>query len=213
MKIIYLIIAGLLIVTAACNKSQPESKTYQVIVKEYKTGLPLQGAKFELLKCTYYDAADECNDTAILATYTTDLNGETTVDETKLGASDAGCRIWKTQYFTIEGGGSGRGENFMEPEAWVNINLKAGKSYPDTLLFEITTSSELSNISSLTFIPPKDSTIRFRLFGNETNHVYWAVATKPVPCYANCPPSDTIALGSIILNPEKFEHLDTSIVY
>ena len=75
-----------------------------------------------------------------------------------------------------------------------------------------TTLSELGNGSALSFRAPKDSTVRFRLFGNEINDVKWVVVTKLSHCYMGCP-RDTFAFGGLSLNPQKFETFTSSIDY
>ena len=201
------------ILLAGCLKNELNKKPkndYHMQVEEYKTNLPLQGVKIELLHCENYTAADRCIDTGIVATYTTDENGEASFNSGMVSTADRGIRLSKFQYFTKQGG---EGENFMEPEAWVRVTLKAGKIYPDTCLFTIGTESELGIGSSLTVTPPKDSIIHLRLFGNETNKIAWAVVTKRIPCYMGCPQPDTFALGNLTVSPGKFETVNASLVY
>jgi hypothetical protein len=99
----------------------------------------------------------------------------------------------------------------MEPEAWVTIALKANIIYPNTSFCVIKTRSELGFASVQKFKTPKDSIVDFRLFGNEMNKVDWVVYKTGYPPYCNS--CDTLAFGSLSLNPQKFEKLTSSINY
>jgi hypothetical protein len=114
----------------------------------------------------------------------------------------------KPQYWDIHGG---EGEIHMEPEAWVKIALKANIVYPNTGFFVLKTTGELGSASFQKFKAPKDSIVDFRLFGNEMNKVDWVVYKTGYPPYCN--PCDTLAFGSLSLNPQKFEKLTSSVNY
>ena len=201
-----------LTVFISCKKSSDNSSqgdTYLMTVKEYKTNIPLAGVKISLYKCTNYDNVFGCRSKAVFATHSTDQNGEYAFTLGELDQADQGIVLSKTQYWDM---GGGQGDVLMEPEAIVNLTLKTSKAYPDTSLFELKTTSEFGIASFETFIAPKDSTFNYRLFGNEKNKINWIVYTKDLSCYQYCI-EDTIARGSLTLNPQKFETLSSSIDY
>ena len=94
----------------------------------------------------------------------------------------------------------------------MNISLKTNNAYPDTSLFALSTTGALFNNSALVFMAPKDSTVHFRLFGNETNDIHWVVYTKDLRCNQFCI-LDTLAIGTININAQKFETISTAIDY
>jgi hypothetical protein len=196
----------------SCKKSStgnPAETTYIIKVKEYKTNVPLPEVKISLYYCSHYDAVLGCLSTSLFATHTTDGNGEYAISQGELNKADQGIILSKPQYWDIKGG---TGEIPMEPEAWVNIALKANKTYPDTSIFELNIRGELGYSSSQSFKAPKDSIVDFRLFGNEMNGVGWVIYTKDSKCYQFCV-RDTLAYGNLSLNPQKFETLTSSIDY
>jgi len=201
-----------LTVLGSCKKSFDNSSqgdTYLMTVKEYKTKIPLASVKISLYKCTNYDYVFGCQSKAVFATHTTDQNGEYAFTSGELNQADEGIILAKSQYWDM---GGGQGEILMEPEAKVNLTLKTSKPYPDTSLFELKTTSEFGTASFQTFMAPEDSTFNYRLFGNEENVINWIVYTKDLNCYQYCI-EDTLASGSLTLNPRKFETLNASINY
>jgi hypothetical protein len=100
----------------------------------------------------------------------------------------------------------------MEPEAKVNLALKATRAYPDSSMIELKTISEIGNASVENFKVPLDATHTYRLFENEKNTINWIVYTKDLSCFQYCI-LDTLASGSLILNPQKFETLNAAIDY
>jgi hypothetical protein len=197
---------------SSCKKSStgsPAETTSLIQVKEYKTNVPLPDVKISLYYCSSYDAANKCQSTSLFTTHTTDEKGQYAISQDEIKKADEGVILSKPQYWDVKGGS---GENPMEPEAWVNVTLKTSNTYPDTSFFEITTSSELGNGNALSFRAPKDSTVHFRLFGNEMNEVKWVVVTELLTCQFYCP-RDTFAFGNLTLNPQKFETLTSSVDY
>jgi hypothetical protein len=197
----------------SCKKSlvgDTEEETYTIKVKEYKTNILLPGVKISLYRCSNYDIEFGCQSTSLFVSHATNSNGEYNLTLEELNKSDEGIILSKAQYWDIAGG---IGENYMEPEAWVNVTLKQVNTYPDTCMFRLFTSGEFGFVSLLDFPVPKDSTVKFRLFGNETNEVRWIVFPKQQPCIFGCPPIDSVASGSFTLTPQKFKNVTISVDY
>ncbi len=195
----------------SCKKSSTETPavtTDLIKVKEYKTNVPLPGVNIRLYRCSKYDYVFGCQSTALFATHTTDNKGEYALTKSELNKADEGIVLSKSEYWNRKGG---TGENPMEPEAWVKIALKASKAYPDSSIFVIQTIGEIGGGASQSLKAPKDSIINFRLIGNEINKVTWVLYTK-YSCIYYCS-GDTLAFGSLSLNPQKFETLTSSIIY
>lgn len=196
----------------SCKKTPADGSAetdYVIKVKEYKTETPLQGVKISLYTCSRYDAVFGCQQTALFASHVTDAKGEYTITGNELTRANEGIVLSKTQYWERNGG---TGENLLEPEAWVNLSLKAKNSYPDTSFFALRSTGALGISSIQTFKAPGDSVVRFRLFGNETNEANWIVYTMDPVCYQFCK-IDTLASGVVSLNPKKFETLSASLNY
>ena len=202
----------LFIILVSCSKSEtPEETTYKITVKEYKTNIPLPGVKISLYRCSNYDAVFGCQSTSLFATHATDKNGEYALTQSELNRSDEGMILSKPQYFDRHGG---TGEVPMQPEAWIKIAIKANSIYPDTSKMALSVIGELGEGSFLAFKAPKDSTVDFRIFGNETNVVNWMVYTElyQSPCIFYCP-IDTLASGTFSITPKKFEKVTASLDY
>jgi hypothetical protein len=211
MKKNWYIVLVIITIGMACKKSadtMPET-TYVIKSIEYKTNIPLPGVTIRLYECSKYDFEFGCQATALLATHITNSNGEYMITQKELNQADEGIVLSKTQYGDMNGG---TGDVLMEPEAWVQLALKTNKSYPDTTFFQLKTTSEFGIASLLSFIPPKDSTVRFRLFGNEVNKVDWMVFTKDGIRGFYCI-IDTLDSGSLTLSPQKFQTLTSSVNY
>ena len=203
---VLMMVIGLL----SCAKTSPGSdKTELIRVKEFKTNSPLPNVSLHLSQCTYYDNIFGCTQEAEFAVYQTDNNGEYRIRNSDLNKADRGIRLSRTQYWDI---GAGVGDNFMEPEAWVNIHLTASGNYPDTAMIGLNVPSERGFYSSANFPAPADSVVHFRLFGNEVNTLRWSVFTKDRNCYQYCL-VDTLATGLITLNPQKFATLTATLAY
>lgn len=207
--LLYLSVLLLSCTKALTDLTDLPEDTYLIKTVEYKTKVPLQGVKISLYRCSNYDAVFGCQSTSLFATHVTDGNGEYTISSQELNKSDEGIVLSKAQYWDI---GGGTGENQMEPEALAMITLTSNKSYPDTSIFALTCTGELGVVSSLEFAVPKDSTIRFRIFGNETNDISWTIYTKDSKCYQYCI-IDTLNSGKLSLQPKKFETVNSSIAY
>jgi len=207
--LLYIFILLLSCTKALTDLTDPPEDTYVIKTVEYKTKVPLQAVKISLYRCSKYDAVFGCHSTALFATHITDDNGEYTIGSQELNKADEGIILSRGQYWEKHGG---TGENQMEPEAWAMITLSSNKYYPDTSIFELKSTGELGVVSSLKFTTPKDSTIRFRLFGNETNDISWTIYTKDSKCYQYCI-IDTLNSGKLSLQPKKFETVNSNIIY
>jgi hypothetical protein len=210
-KFYYLFICTVLLFIS-CKRSTSESTsehTSTIKVKEYKTNIPLSGVLVSLFKCSNYDAVFGCRSTSLIGTYTTDQQGECIISDGELNRANQGMILSKFQYWNMNGY---VGEITMEPEAWVKIALSASRTYPDTSIFEIQTIGQSGVKSFQSFKPPKDSSINFRLFGNEMNKVNWVLYTKDARCFLYCL-FDTLSSGSLSFNPQKFEALASSLNY
>lgn len=208
----FILLAGLLISLVNCSKSSSGSNNgtpVTITVKEYKTNIPLPGVRIDLLKCSRYDNVFGCQEVTLFASHTTDANGEYKTTETEINKADEGIFLSKATYFQAAGG---TGENFLEPEAFVNLAVKAVNSYPDTALLQVRAHGELGFDSKLSFFAPLDSMVHFTLFGNETNQIYWTVYTRVLSCQFGCI-VDTLASGNFSLSPQKAETLSANIDY
>ena len=142
-----------------------------------------------------------------MATYVTDPNGECVIPDKDFSMATEGITLSKPAYWEIPGGS---GEHFMMPEAWINLAVKATKSYPDTSYLELKTSADYGRVSFTAVKAPKDSTVRYRLFGNQVNKINWFVYTRPPQCYMYCF-GDTLSSGSLTVTPQKFETIASFI--
>jgi hypothetical protein len=133
-----------------------------------------------------------CQSTSLFATRATDKNGEYAFTQSELNRSNEGIILSKSQYFDRQ---SGTGEVPMQPEAWVKIAIKTNNIYPDTSKITLSVIGELGEASYLTFKAPKDSTVDFRIFGNETNVVNWLL----IPIYFHHPASFIVSLIHLLL--------------
>jgi hypothetical protein len=212
MKRSYKLIACILVLSVSCTKSStenPNDNNYRIIVKEYATRVLLPAVQIKLYTCSNYDVVFGCQSASLYTTLMTDQKGECTITNQQLNKANQGMLFSKSQYWDRQGGS---GENFLEPEAWVRINLKTINNYPDTSFFVLTSTSQLYTKSILTFKATRDTVVNFRLFGNQTNKLNWMVYTKDSRCFQYCP-IDSITGGNLTLNPQKFENMTTSINY
>jgi hypothetical protein len=195
---------------ASCSSSESENQeepnSYTIKVKEHKTNLPLQGVEISLYYCKY-DIEFGCQK-KLLRTHMTDAKGEYKMTKEEYLEADEGFILRKPQYWDVN---RKREEIIMEPEAWTTISIKTNTAYPSTSYFVLKTTSELGIESTKFFKAPKDSIVDFRLFGNETNIVGWAVYKIGYPPY--CDPCEIIANASFTLRPQKFETLPSTINY
>lgn len=187
-----------------------DNTIYTIKVKEHKTNLPLEGVKINLYYC-YYDIEFGCQKRS-LATFITDIKGETRIPKKEYEKADEGFISKKPQYWDIN---MKLQEIALEPEAWAKISLKTNTTFPRTSYFILKTKGELGVENILRIKTPKDTVVNFRLFGNEMNKINWGVYATYGICNAwsgICSlPTDTITYGNISLNPQKFETLTSSI--
>jgi hypothetical protein len=168
------ILAAAIIVNAyACTKTNSQ-QTLTVTVKEYKTNLPIQGAKIdfyrrgtfdfwtcgcytnELFSEQYSDARGTCS--AILPAGSSPLN-EITFD--------------KPGYYSMP---VQTGENLVEAYGWLRYHLVPANIYK-TQIVTIHLTSELNSTAnpdiSLTY--PMDSVYQVNAFGGQINTITWTV--------------------------------------
>ena len=193
----------------SCKKEVAVETTYLIKVKEYKTNTPLQGVLISLYKCSNYDNVFGCMSTSVFATHSTDDKGEYAFTQQEY-AMLMKIILSKSGYWTVQAGG--QGEHTMVPDAWIKISLKASKVYPDTSIFQIQTITESGASNFQSFKSPKDSIMDFKLAGNEINKISWIIYTKDTKCRQYCI-LDTLASGSLSVNPNKFETLTGTIDY
>ena len=211
-RTVNLLLMCVMVVFVSCKKTKADTtggNTYVIMVKEYKTNIPLPGVHISLYRCSSYDIEFGCQATSLFATYITDSKGEYKISQLDLNKADEGITLSRSQYWSRHGG---TGEVAMEPEAWTNITIKASKDYPDTSLLQLKAIGEFGAASFETIKAPKDSMMKYRLFGNETNVIDWIVYTKDLSCIIYCV-YDTLASGSLTLKPGKFESLASSLNY
>lgn len=197
---------------AGCKKTSNGSfldDSNLMTVKEYKTNIPLPGVQISLYKCTNYDDVFGCRSKSLFASHVTDAKGEYRFTNGELNQANEGVILKKSRYFDGHGG---QGERTMEPEAWINIHLKPTASYPDTTIFTIYAAGELGAGSSQSFRAPKDSTIRLRAVGNESNVIKCLAFTKDPRCFQFCI-IDTFAFGTFSVSPAKFEVINHPLDY
>lgn len=204
------ILFAALVLTFACKKNstgtEEDNTTTTLRTKEYLTGISLSGVSVQLYRCSNYDALFGCQSTSLFATYTTDANGECKIKNSVLSKADEGVMYKKPRYWETEAGEA------MEPEATVEVNLKAGKLYPDTLQVSLITTSQTGLISTTTFKAPKDSLVNFRIFGNAKNEIDWTLHTEGI-CLFYCS-ADTVAKGHFTVQAQKFENVKApTVVY
>jgi hypothetical protein len=206
----FILLLSALTVLSSCKKSSNNSfSPILMTVKEYKTNIPLAGVNIRLYKCTNYDNVFGCQSKSIFATHVTDQNGKYAFTSSEFSHADEGIFLSKLLYWDM---GGGDGERFMEPEAIVSLTLTPSKTYPDTSMISLKTTSEYGNTSFKTFEAPKDSTFNYIIFGNEKNKINWTVYTKDLGCYQFCI-VNMLDSGSLTLNPQRFETLNSSIEY
>src|SRR3970282_445655 len=175
-------------------------ETVAIKVKEYKTNLPISGAKFSTYYCKDYDVDfGSCIDKVLLSSCITDNNGicncsfpESSFEDIIIEKS----MYWLKHYHNIETSH----EYVIQPEAWVNINFATNAEYPSTCTFFIKIDGELRYIQE--YIQPINTINKvLTLFGNEENKVDWGLYKT-----FNAS-SEVLNSGSFILNPKKFENL------
>src|SRR6266487_937098 len=131
----YKLLVYISVLFVSCTKSLTENSndnSSRITVKEYGTNVLLPGIQIKLYTCSNYDFVFGCRATSQFATLITDQKGECTITNQQLNKANEGMVFSKSQYWERQGG---TGENFLQPEAWVKIDLKAINTYPDTSLF------------------------------------------------------------------------------
>lgn len=187
------ILFSILFITS-CTKSidrDEVERQYEFEVLEYKTDMPIAGARIDLLMCTKYDAVFGCRSTGILSSKLTDTKGLCSITASEYDKADKGIKISRGGYWTEDGRS---GKNYLVPEALLSLHVKKQNNYPDTSYMAISISGPFG-ISFLSFKAPSDSIITIKAFGNENNNTRWSVFTRSPECFAFCT-SDTLSKGN-----------------
>ena len=180
----------------ACSKQdenirQQQQQTNHVFsVYEYKTNIPIEGATVALYTCTRYDAVFGCRNTGVSTYKLTDSRGQCSFSDAEYRA-DEGIKITKAGYWT-QGGST---QNFLQPEALLNLRLIRQNNFPDSSYISIQVAGEFGKVSSLTFKAPSDSVVTLKVFGNQNNNSSWTLFTKSPTCLAYCI-TDTLTKGN-----------------
>ncbi|ESU20467.1 hypothetical protein FEDK69T_29890 [Flavobacterium enshiense DK69] len=180
-----------------------ETKTIKV--KEYKTNLPISGAKFTTYYCKEHDFEfGGCLEEVALSTCTTNNNGacncafpERSFNRISIERND----YW-SKHFQIES----NNVYTLQPQAWVTINFNTETEYPATSQFFIRINGEIQSIP-ISIQAVNNSTRVLTVFGNEENRVVWELRetfnmTSPL-----------LNSGNFTLNPKKLEHLKYTLHY
>lgn len=204
--------------------TQPQQEKITLQVKEKRTNIPLSGVACSLYKCSKYDIQFGCTMTTHFATYVTDDKGECALTRDEFHrATHQSIEVSKSQYWNDILGPQQSGIE-MVPEAMLNITFKTSKIIPKNSVIEVKNTSASSiiydrysyfnNGNSKFFSANKDSTYRYRLYGNERNTLEWNLSVKKDPdCILWSCARDILATGSLTLNPQKFDTLNTTINY
>ena len=194
----------------ACSKSDdvaPPQPAHVFEVLEYKTNIPIAGAKVDLYTCTRYDAVFGCRTTGIFSSKITDAKGLCSFTNTEYKA-DEGVKVSKSGYWTREGGV----KTYLQPEAFLNLHIKKQNNYPDTSYISIEISSEMGQVSFLSLKAPADSIINIKAFGNQNNNTKWTVFTRSSGCFNFCL-ADTLARGNFAKPLAKAETATYTLSY
>lgn len=180
-----------------------ETKTIKV--KEYKTNLPVSGAKFSTYYCKQYDFEfGNCTKEVKLSSCTTNNDGicNCAFPENSFRKIIIQSDKHWSQYYQTEP----NNEYVIQPKAWVTLNFTTDAEYPATSYFFIRINGEIQ--STPAFIQAiNNSSLVLTVFGNEENSAVWELretfnATAPL-----------LNSGSFTLNPKRFEHLTYTLHY
>lgn len=210
--IYYILFLVLLVLNIRCSPDisldlKPDDnikETVAIKIREYKTNLPVSGAKFSTYYCKHYDAEfGNCLEKVLLSSCTTDDNGTCNCSYPKRAFE--GITIEKPMYWT----NYLKSDNFefmIQPQAWVKVNFITNNGYPSTTTLFIKIEGELRYTQE--YIQPANTSNKIlTLFGNEENKVHW-VLYKTFNTS-----SEVLNSGSFILNPKKFENLTYTLNY
>jgi hypothetical protein len=195
------ILPAILVLTCACRKTSTteEGPTTVLKTKEFRTGVPVPNVTVQLFRCSNYDYVFGCVATSLFATFYTDGKGECRAKDEVLKRADKGILYSRSQYWETPAGKA------MEPEAFVEVSLKASKTYPDSLHIALATRGETGVVSRSAFKAPKDTVVKFRVFGNAQNDVKWFLYLENcLPFSTLCDANSTWAEGGFTVEPEKF---------
>jgi hypothetical protein len=183
----FAVLLGLLLYPSSCSKKNsnstqnPTNNPYKVEVYEYKSNLPVQGASVKLNRCTKYDFEFGCQAIGTFSNYTTDAEGIAMLRDADYAKCDEGIVIEKSGYWSMPGG---VGRNLINPEGFVQATVKKVNDYSMNNHFFILDSNENYQGASgpwrkvVDIFPINDTTIQFKAFGGQINHLKWIVGTE-----------------------------------
>ena len=179
------IIFTLLLNWASCSKKDANDELpvnlYKVEVYEYNTNMPVQGASVKLNHCTKYDFEFGCQGIGVFASYPTGSDGIASISEKDYSKCDKGMVIEKSGYWSQDGT---LGRNEINAEGWVEATFKRVHDYPLDKHFFLLDSNENYRVTSgpwrkmVDIFPLRDTTIKFKAFGGQLNHLKWIVGEE-----------------------------------
>lgn len=184
------------------NESIIQNEPVSVEIKEYKTNLPLSGARVSTYSCKIPDIEFGCIEFELFSSCLTDNNGIC-----KLKYPDYFEKLWveKPNYWL----GSFKDRStkyFISPKAWVDISFITDQEYPSTSTFFISVVGEKSFERHYIQKTGYFNSV-FNLFGNEENVIKWVL-------YENFnATSEILNSGEFRLNPQRFENLTLELYY
>ncbi len=187
MKIILsiIIIVSTLAYLSSCSKKDTNGELpvnlYKVEVYEYNTNMPVQGASVKLNHCTKYDFEFGCQRIGVFASYSTGSDGVAAITEKDYSKCDEGMVIEKSGYWSQDGT---LGRNEINVVGWVEATFKRVHDYPLDKHFFLLDSNENYQATSgpwrkmVDIFPLRDTTIKFKAFGGQLNHLKWIVGEE-----------------------------------
>src|SRR5689334_15643025 len=178
------VIIGL--VNAACKKSidTPQINYTRLKVLEFKTNLPVPGARVEIYKCKRQGFGG-CSELSLFNTLTTDKDGNFQFDS-RLNIYVAEASEGK--YWRGRSGGDDMSGNpqpvrdiLLTPIGYTKIHIHQVKPHPAGLLIAVNTQLDqsMSYGSTMVFSLPTDTTVTMAGFGNNNNVVNWYFLDAP----------------------------------
>jgi hypothetical protein len=175
-----LIIAVTGLLNTACKKSDSVPPVYYTTLKvlEFKTNLPLAGAKVEIYKCTKHGFGG-CSDISLLRTLSTDKDGNFQFDS-KLDVFFVNAS--HQQYWDGSSGGETLWGDllpvtniYLAPVAYTKIHLKKVNPHASGLSMVLNVKPDSSTLygSTAAFSLPADTTFAMASHGNINNVVSW----------------------------------------
>ena len=184
------------------NGPSSNGKLVSLEVKEYKTNLPLSGAKVTSYSCGVPDIEFSCIRFDLFSSCITDNDG---ICNLRYPDYFEKVRIEKSNYWSRSTKEKAE-EYFIHPKAWVDISFKTDFEYPATSTFFIFIDGEES-FERHYIQETGNFNNTFTLFGNEENVIKWTLYEK-----FNAS-SLVLNSGEFKMSPEKFEILTLELAY